>query len=84
MRDELKLALEQHERGLLDQAAEAYRHLLAAQPDHADAMHLLGVVAYQQGDPVRAAEWIGRAIAEPGCRTLSRQPGLGLSRHGPG
>ena len=26
-------------------------------------MHLLGVVAYQQGDPVRAAEWIGRAIA---------------------
>ena len=63
MRDELKLALEQHERGLLDQAAEAYRHLLAAQPDHADAMHLLGVVAYQQGDPVRAAEWIGRAIA---------------------
>jgi tetratricopeptide (TPR) repeat protein len=63
MPDNLAQALEQHQRGLLDQAARLYRQVLEVQPDHPDALHLLGVVAYQQGDHVRAAEWIGRAIA---------------------
>jgi tetratricopeptide (TPR) repeat protein len=63
MPDDMSLALEQHRRGLLDQAARLYRQVLASRPDHPDALHLLGVVAYQQGDHVRAAEWIGRAIA---------------------
>ncbi len=40
-----------------------YRNVLAAQPDHPDALHLLGVVALQKGDHGRAAEHIGRAIA---------------------
>ena len=62
MPDELTSAIQHHQRGQLDQAAEIYRRILAAQPDQPEAMHLLGVVAYQQGDPVRAAEWIGRAI----------------------
>jgi tetratricopeptide (TPR) repeat protein len=63
MPDDLTLALEQHRRGALDQAGRMYREILAVRPDQADALHLLGVVAYQQGDHVRAAEWIGRAIA---------------------
>jgi tetratricopeptide (TPR) repeat protein len=63
MSDDLSLALEQHRRGLLDQAARLYRQVLASRPGHPDALHLLGVVAYQQGDHVRAAEWIGQAIA---------------------
>jgi tetratricopeptide (TPR) repeat protein len=63
MPDDLALGLELHERGLLDQAAQHYRKVLAAEPENADALHLLGVVALQQGDHVRAADWIGRAIA---------------------
>ncbi len=63
MPNTLTQALEQHQRGFLDQAARLYRQVLDAQPDHADALHLLGVVAHQQGDHVRAAEWIVQAIA---------------------
>jgi tetratricopeptide (TPR) repeat protein len=63
MSDDLALGLDQHQRGALNEAARLYRKVLAANPDHADALHLLGVVAYQQGDQVRAADWIGRAIA---------------------
>jgi tetratricopeptide (TPR) repeat protein len=63
MSDDLNTALDLHRRGLLDQAARAYQTLLAQNPDHADALHLLGVVALQCGRPARAVEHIGRAVA---------------------
>jgi tetratricopeptide (TPR) repeat protein len=63
MPDDLSLALEQHRRGRLDEAARLYRRVLAARPDHADALHLLGVVAYQRGEHAQAAQWIAAAIA---------------------
>jgi tetratricopeptide (TPR) repeat protein len=60
-------AVEHHASGHLDQAAQMYRAILARAPDHADALHLLGVVAHQQGDHRQAADLIGRAIAlQPG------------------
>jgi tetratricopeptide (TPR) repeat protein len=66
--DDLSLALEHHQRGALDEAARLYRQILAARPGHPDALHLLGVVAFQQGDHLRAADCIGRAIAlNPGA-----------------
>jgi tetratricopeptide (TPR) repeat protein len=68
MSDDLSLALEQHRRGFLDEAARLYGQVLAARPGHADALHLLGVVAYQRGEYARAAEWIAGAIARnPGA-----------------
>jgi tetratricopeptide (TPR) repeat protein len=70
MPDDLSLALEQHRRGCLDQAARLYHQVLAARPGHADALHLLGVVNYQRGDHIHAAEWITAAIARnPGAST---------------
>jgi Flp pilus assembly protein TadD len=63
MHDNFPTALEHHRRGRLDQAAQIYRAILAHNPQHADALHLLGVVAYQQGQHQQAAELIGRAIA---------------------
>ncbi len=67
MPDDLNTAMEYHRRGLLPQAARIYEDLLASHPGHAGLLHLLGVVALQQGDPRRAAELIGQAIArEPG------------------
>jgi tetratricopeptide (TPR) repeat protein len=52
-----------HQRGRLDEAALLYHAVLAAQPGHLEALHLLGVVAHQKGDHARAVELIVRAIA---------------------
>jgi tetratricopeptide (TPR) repeat protein len=68
MLDDLRLGLQQHQRGRLDEAARLYQQVLAARPDHDDALHLIGVVALQQGDPAHAAALIGRAVAlKPGA-----------------
>jgi tetratricopeptide (TPR) repeat protein len=62
MSDDLALGLQEHQRGRLEQAAQRYRNVLRAQPNHADALHLLGVALHQQGDHRQAAECIGRAV----------------------
>jgi Flp pilus assembly protein TadD len=62
MNEELAVGLQEHQRGLLHQAVRRYRNVLHAQPDHADALHLLGVALHQQGDHHQAAENIGRAL----------------------
>jgi tetratricopeptide (TPR) repeat protein len=54
--------LELHRRGLLAEAAQIYQSVLVRQPEVADALHLLGVVAYQRGESSRACELIGLAI----------------------
>src|SRR5579883_1839869 len=53
-----------HKTGLLDQAAAMYRKVLDREPRNPDALHLLGVVAQQQGDSERAERLIRAAIAE--------------------
>jgi tetratricopeptide (TPR) repeat protein len=63
MEDTLQTALEQHQRGQLRDAARSYQSILARNPNHPDALHLLGVVAHQMGQHAQAAELIGRAIA---------------------
>ena len=60
---DLSEALEEHRRGNIERAARVYQTALAENPDHPDALHLLGVVAVQQGDPKRAELLIGRAAA---------------------
>ncbi len=62
MGDDLQKALQHHRAGRLDQAAQFYERILAREPQHPDALHLLGVVAHQRGDHTRGAELIGRAI----------------------
>ena len=52
-----------HQAGRLDEAESGYRRLLETDPDHADALHLLGVVRHQRGDEGAAVALIGRAIA---------------------
>jgi len=67
---DIGIALNLHQKGKLKQAAEIYQNILAREPLHADALHLLGAVALQRGNPQRATELIARAIAvnprEPG------------------
>jgi tetratricopeptide (TPR) repeat protein len=62
MNDDLALGLQEHQRGRLAEAARLYGNVLRAQPDHPDALHLLGVALHQQGDHRQAAECIGRAV----------------------
>lgn len=51
-----------HQAGRLAQAAQAYREVLAALPDHFGARHLLGVVALQEGRHDEAFQHISEAI----------------------
>jgi len=59
---ELERAVHLHQSGLIDQAEQIYAKILSIYPDHADALHLSGLIAYQQGRLVDAVEKIQRAI----------------------
>jgi tetratricopeptide (TPR) repeat protein len=56
-------AIQLHQEGRLVDAVQRYQRILAAEPDHADALHLSGVVAQQQGRLPQAIEYIERALA---------------------
>jgi protein O-GlcNAc transferase len=56
-------ALQHHQAGRLREAENLYRQVLAQQPTHFGAMHLLGVIAYQAGRYDVAVDLIRRAIA---------------------
>ena len=47
--DDLREALRLHESGQLQKAETIYRNILETHPDHADALHFLGVVFHQSG-----------------------------------
>ena len=55
--------LEHHQAGCFAEASQFYRLALAAQPDHPDSLHLLGMIAFQAGDLETATASIRRAIA---------------------
>ncbi len=58
----LSAALEDHRAGLLERAADGYRRILGQQPDHPDAVHLLGLAAHQAGRHEDAAILLRRAL----------------------
>jgi tetratricopeptide (TPR) repeat protein len=57
------LALQLHQAGRLQEAERLYRQVLAQQPEHVDALHLLGVTAAQLGRGDVAVDLLRRAIA---------------------
>jgi tetratricopeptide (TPR) repeat protein len=59
----IALALDHHRAGRLAEAEAIYRQVLAAQPNHTDALNLLGTLAHQVGRRDVALELIGRALA---------------------
>ena len=56
------IAIQHHQAGRLQTAEEIYRLILQADPDHAEALQLLGVIASQMGQHEMAVEHISRAI----------------------
>ncbi len=67
-----------HRAGRLAEAETGYRAVLRLSPTHADAWHLLGVVAQQQGRAADAVMHIKKALSlrEPDAATLTN---LGIS-----
>lgn len=55
-------AVGHHRAGRLPAAEHIYRQILAADPAHAQAWHMLGVVAHQTGRHKAAMDALGRAI----------------------
>ncbi len=58
-----RAAVSKHQAGNVDEAAPLYRRLLAIAPDHADALHRLGLLLQQRGDSQEAVLLLTRAVA---------------------
>ncbi len=79
----LTAALDAHRSGKLAEAAELYQQILAAEPQHVDALHLMGVLANQHGKPELAIDLIGRAIAvKPGATAFHNNLGNAFKARG--
>ncbi|MGP0089283.1 MAG: tetratricopeptide repeat protein [Xanthobacteraceae bacterium] len=59
-----------HQAGRLAEAEELYRRILAAHPNHPDALHLLGLIASQVGRHELAVQLIELAIRQDGKNSL--------------
>jgi tetratricopeptide (TPR) repeat protein len=70
----LKDCIALHRQGRFDEAEQGYRAHLAAQPDDADALHLLGMLRYQRGDFAEGGRLLERAHA-----LAPDDPGIELS-----
>src|SRR6185295_15235895 len=66
----LQKGLALHNAGDLQQAEQEYRKVLRIDARHADALHLLGVIGQQRGEPALAVEYIGKAIAVNGSNAV--------------
>lgn len=58
----LQEALQYHRTGALDRAELLYRTVIEKQPNHPDALHLLGIIKHQKGDYTYAEALIRKAI----------------------
>lgn len=58
----LTKGIQAHQAAQLDEASASYQLILDNFPDHADANHLLGVIAHQLGEHSKAVQLIDKAI----------------------
>jgi protein O-GlcNAc transferase len=79
----LDAALAYHRAGRLHEAEKLYRQILIANPQHADALHMLGMIAHQSGQNAAARELIAQSIAlQPGSADAYANLGLVLQSLG--
>jgi tetratricopeptide (TPR) repeat protein len=76
-------ALRQHQAGQWTEAERLYRQVLQADPNNANACHMLGILCTQAGNHAQAVEYIERALRQhPQSPVLLAN--LGLAHHGLG
>jgi Flp pilus assembly protein TadD len=56
-----------HGAGRLAEAGQIYQQVLTMAPAHPDALHMMGVLLLQTGQPTQALGWLERAIAAGGA-----------------
>jgi Tfp pilus assembly protein PilF len=67
IRDPLEAGMAHHRAGNIAKAEVNYKRALAARPGDPNALHLLGLVAFDKGHPERALQLISKALArDPG------------------
>lgn len=59
----LQAAVQLHQAGRLQEAENLYRQILQVAPRNGDALHMLGVLSFQQGRNAVALDLVGRAAA---------------------
>ena len=76
-------ALQHHRAGRLPKARQAYRKILKVAPQHADALHMLGLLEHQAGENATAIKLLNRAVAEgPASAELYTNLGSALQAGG--
>ncbi len=76
-------ATEAHKAGNLTRARSLYQEVLADNPQHADARHLLGLIYSQQGDLARAVQELNKATTlDPGHAIYHNNLGEAYRRQG--
>jgi tetratricopeptide (TPR) repeat protein len=63
-----------HGAGRLAEAGQIYQQVLTVAPAHPDALHMMGVLLLQMGQPAQALQWIERAIAASGWQAGAASP----------
>lgn len=61
--DAVKLAIELHQDGQMDQAEKIYRQVIQVKSDHPDALHYLGVLCHSKGQSEEAVSLINQAVS---------------------
>lgn len=76
-----QLAIQHHQGGQLEQASSLYHQILTHDPNHAQALHGLGIVALQTSQPAPAVELFKRALrANPNFPEACNNLGIALTR----
>ena len=75
----MQQALSLHQAGRLGQARLLYEQILKIEPDHFDALHMLGVIFAQKKNFALSFEMMNKAIARnPGSATAYNNRGIAL------
>ncbi|MDP9174915.1 MAG: tetratricopeptide repeat protein [Planctomycetota bacterium] len=83
VKEAFDIALGHHQAGRLTDAEAIYRNILSQDPNFADAVHLLGVLAHQVGQTQQAHDLIWRAIGlKPMSGEYYSNLGLVLAKQG--
>jgi hypothetical protein len=79
----VRRAVAAHQNGALGQADRLYRAALVHDPDHFDALHLLGSLSLQRGRLVDARRFLAAAVRR-NPRSAEARSDLGVAHHGAG
>lgn len=81
--DSFEFALDCHQKGQLDRAKSVYLKILEKNPAHAEALHLLGLIAHQSGNRQQAVNLISQAVRlNPANAVYHYNMGVSLSEMG--